>query len=258
MLLFPDEAAKCRAAAESGPEREFRHGVAIVESKRWNRPLDRAARSGRSTPGEREVPSTQMLRYLSRADSLSDRGIQFGILTSGRTWRLYWQAAKSRSEDFFEIDLPGILPLATLAPDLLAPLANEREHWLRVFLLLFGRDSFVAADAQDRTFHLIALDEGRTWEAEVARDLSRLVLGNVFPTLVRSLDAGDRQRPALRTPAYLREVKDGALILLYRLLFLLYAEDRELLPVREGQGVLYPDHSLRKIRREIAGHIDAR
>ena len=257
MLLFPDEAAKGRAAAESGPEREFRHGVAIVESKRWNRPLDRAARSGRGEADEREVPSTQMLRYLSRADALSDRHIQFGVLTNGRIWRLYWQAAKSRSEEFFEIDLPGILPLATLSPDLLAPPASEREHWLRVFLLLFGRDSFVPADGQGRSFHLIALDEGRTWESEVARDLSRLVFGNVFPTLVRSLDAGDRQRPAPRTSAYLRELKEGALILLYRLLFLLYAEDRELLPVRDGEGSLYPDYSLRKIRREIAGRINS-
>lgn len=257
MLLFADAAAKRGAAAETGPEREFRHGVAIVESKRWNRPLDRAARSGRGVPDEREVPSTQMLRYLSRADALSDRRIQFGILTNGRIWRLYWQAAKSRSEEFFEIDLPGMLPLTTPIRDLLAPPETEHEHWLRVFLLLFGRDSFVPDAALGRSFHLIALDEGRTWESEVASDLSRLVFGEVFPTLVRSLDAGDRQRPAPRTPAYLRELKESALILLYRLLFLLYAEDRELLPVRDGGGGLYPDYSLRRIRREIARRIDA-
>ena len=63
-------------------------------------------------------------------------------------------------------------PLRTLLPDLLVPPENERDHWLRVFLLLFGRASFVLTDAQGRSFHLLALDEGRTWESEVAGDLS--------------------------------------------------------------------------------------
>lgn len=254
MLLFPDEAAKRRAGAEPSRERAFRHGVAVAENKRWDRPLDRAARSGRAALDEGEVPSTQMLRYLSRADTLSERRVQFGILTNGRVWRLYWQGARSRSEEFFEIDLPGLLPLRTIPPDLLAPPEAERDHWLRVFLLLFGRASFVAADAQGRSFHLLALDEGRTWESEVARDLSRLVFGQVFPALVRGLDARDPRRPLPRGAAYLRELKDGALVLLYRLLFLLHAEDRELLPVRDGR---YDDYSLRKIREEIARRVDA-
>lgn len=82
------------------------------------------------------MPSTQILRYLSRAEALSDRRIQFGMLTNGRIWRLYYQGAKSRSEEFFELDLPSLLPLP------LAPASAEQDHWLRVFLLLFGRASF--------------------------------------------------------------------------------------------------------------------
>jgi hypothetical protein len=231
MLLFPDVTAKKQAMAEPSPDRRFRHGIAIVENKRWDRPLDRVGTAGRASADEREVPSTQVLRYLSRADTLSERRIQLGVLTNGRLWRLYYQGARSRSEEYLEIDLPSLLP--SIQPDLLGPPEADREHWLRVFLLMFGRESFVSVEDGGRSFHLLALDEGRLWEEAVARDLSRLVFREVFPALVRALDTNNRRRPAIRTAEYLAQLKDAALTLLYRLLFVLYAEDRELLPVRD-------------------------
>ena len=59
-LLFADGAAKDRANRFTDEWKRYGHGLAIVESKRWLRPLDR--RSGRR--GEESAPSTQMLRYL--------------------------------------------------------------------------------------------------------------------------------------------------------------------------------------------------
>ena len=53
----------------------------------------------------------------------------------------------------------------------------------------------------------------------------------------------------------MQEVRDGALILLYRLLFILYAEDRDLLPVRE---LRYDDYGLRKMRDDVGDRIDRR
>ena len=47
------------------------------------------------------------------------------------------------------------------------------------------------------------------------------------------------------------DVRDAALSLLYRLLFILYAEDRELLPVRDER---YDDYGLRMRVRETSGH----
>ena len=47
----------------------------------------------------------------------------------------------------------------------------------------------------------------------------------------------------------MQEVREAALILLYRLLFILYAEDRNLLPVRERR---YDEYGLRdKVRGDI-------
>ena len=51
------------------------------------------------------------------------------------------------------------------------------------------------------------------------------------------------------TPEELSDVYEATLTLLYRLLFLLYAESRDLLPVREGP---YGEASLKKIKEEIA------
>ena len=60
-------------------------------------------------------------------------------------------------------------------------------------------------------------------------------------------------RPTACTPmpATLRAVYDNSLIVLYRLLFVLYAEDRDLLPVRE-RGMYRETYSLYAIKRAVA------
>src|SRR5258708_31650951 len=61
-LLFENDAAKAQANKTREEWRRYEFGLALVESKRWNRPLDR--RSGQR--GEGTAPATQMLRYLLR------------------------------------------------------------------------------------------------------------------------------------------------------------------------------------------------
>ena len=253
MLLFPDPQAKENANAEVEKDKRFPHGVAIVENKRWARPLDRASKGAKKGDEEREVPSSQILRYLSRAETHSDRRIQWGILTNGQVWRLYYQGAKSRSEDYLEIDLSRLLNVPALS-DLLSRARREQQaHWLRVFALMFGRASFVEVGDDHRTFHLLALDEGRLWEERVARSLSDLVFRELFPDLVTALDAADPRQHVPRSHAYLQELKEAALTLLYRLLFVLYAEDRDLLPVRDPR---YDDYGLSPVRDDVARRAD--
>ena len=61
-LLFANATAKAEANAFPQEWKRYGCGLAIVESKRWQRPLDR--QSGQR--GEETAPSTQMLRYLRR------------------------------------------------------------------------------------------------------------------------------------------------------------------------------------------------
>lgn len=237
-ILFANEATKAQANSHAEQWKSYEFGLAVVESKRWGRPLDR--RSG--SRGEELAPSTQMLRYLRRVDDLTSGNLRWGILTNGRSWRLYYQGARSVSEQFFEIDLAAVLGVEGLDGGLFAPGEGEKLHALRVFMLVFGRESFLPSSVDERTFHQRALDEGRFYEERVAESLSSLVFENVFPELVKAIAASAPE-------AQLDEVRNAALILLYRLLFLLYAEDRDLLPVRDPR---YDDYALRdKVREDV-------
>ena len=91
-LLFADDAAKDRANGLAEEWKRYELGLAVVESKRWLRPLDR--RSGGA--GEGIAPSTQMLRYLRRVDDLTSGHLRWGILTNGARWRLYFRGRPVR------------------------------------------------------------------------------------------------------------------------------------------------------------------
>ena len=242
-LLFADDDAKSQANRTPEEWRRYEFGRAIVESKRWNRPLDR--QSGRR--GEETAPSTQMLRYLRRVEDLTTGKLRWGMLTNGNRWRLYYQGARSVSEQFFEIDLAMVLGVAGHDGGLFALSDADRRHWVRVFVLVFGRDAFLGTPSDARTFHQRALDEGRYYEERVAASLSELVFGDIFPRLAREIAAA-------APDAALPDVREAALILLYRLLFILYAEDRDLLPVRDPR---YAEYGLRdKVRGDIGKRMD--
>ena len=242
-LLFTDAAAKDRANGFTEEWKRYEFGLAVVESKRWGRPLDR--RSGRR--GEENAPSTQMLRYLRRVDDLTTGKLRWGILTNGARWRLYYQGARSVSEQFFEVDLAALLNLPGHNEGLFPLTDAARHHGLKVFVLVFRREAFVAGTTDPRTFHQRAIEEGRFYEERVAASLSGLVFGQVFPGLARAIAA---DVPAAPLP----QVREAALILLYRRLFILYAEDRDLLPVRNKR---YDDYALReKVRGDVGQRKD--
>lgn len=224
-LLYADAEAD-RRARTLDPWQRFRHGTALVEAKRWNRPLDREGQ------GDQGVPSTQVMHYLRRAAVVAEGKMPWGILTNGRHWRLYFQNALSVAEDFFEIDLGKVFGLPGCEPDLLdEPL--EPEYAFRLFVLTFGRDVFRPSE-HGRTFHLLAIEEARRWEEKVRKDLADTVFETVFPELIRAIPLSDPDRPDTIEKDYAEEVRQAAMFLLYRLLFVLYAEDRNLLPDERG------------------------
>ena len=260
-LLFANPAQKAAALLEAKDDRRYRHGLAILEAKRWLRPLDRGDGKDAFDP---DAPSSQMLRYLSRIDVASDRAIKWGMLTNGAVWRLYWQDARSRSEEFFEVDVAAALGLAGIQHELGE---IEPTHALRLFYLFFQRSAFLPQswDHTGRSFHAYALNEARLYEEKVSQDLGARVFGEVFPQLADALARGDLhavthpvgygqfKRPQF-TREYLDEVREAALVLLYRLLFLFYAEDRNLLPVKDAR---YAPYSVRRLREQVRDKVDA-
>ena len=144
-------------------------------------------------------------------------------------WRLYDYRARPRATGYFEANLGEILE------------SGDTDR-LRTFYLLFRRDSFEAQEGATVSFLETALAEGRRYEQQVAQDLSAVVFERAFPRLVQALAEHTKREPA--------ELRGPALIFLYRLLFVLYAEDLGLLPVNDSR---YEDYGLRKpVRDDIA------
>ncbi len=242
-LLFADEADKEQANGFVEEWKRYQFGLAVVECKRWLRPLDR--RSG--TPGEVTAPSTQMLRYLRRVDDVTEGKLRWGILTNGARWRLYYQGARSVSEQFLEIDLGRILNVYDKVGASSAVSESEHRHWLAVFILIFRCEAFIPEPSDPRTFHQRSIEKSRFYEERVAGSLSELVFREVFPDLARTMSVAAPEAP-------LAQVRDAALIFLYRLLFILYAEDRDLLPVNDKR---YDDYALRdKVRLDVGRRKD--
>jgi hypothetical protein len=214
-------------------------------------PLDR---SNKSNAVHDRAPSTQMLRYLSRVDVQSEGKMQWGILTNGKLWRLYYTKAKSRSEDYCEIDLADLVEFPSISNGLFTPDTNHHQYILKLFYVLFSPNSFLPTAEEGLSFHEYSLNEGRKWESRVTEKLSETVFQHIYPTLILSIIKYDPQKPTTLTQNYLDEVQHAALILLYRLLFVLYAEDRELLPIHDPK---YQDYGLqKKIRQDIQQKID--
>ncbi|MDE2976671.1 MAG: restriction endonuclease [Acidobacteriota bacterium] len=231
-LLFEDSGSKARAAERSIPDDRYLDALVVQESKRFGLPLDARDRSDRFVIG---TPHGQILRYLATAYSVSDGRIGRGVLTNGRVWRLYDHQARPRANGYFEADLGAILE-------------RGDEDDLRTFLLLFRCGAFVLPEGARASFIDTAIAGGKRYEEGAAEDLSQVVFGDAFPRLLNALAA---QAPE----ADLQEVRGAALIFLYRLLFVLYAEDRGLLPVND---LKYDDYGLRPVRDDIAARSRAR
>ena len=227
-LLFGSADSKNRAAARQNPDDRYGDALVVEESKRFGLPLD--ARDEHDTVRAR-TPHGQILRYLRASEDTSDGGARWGILTSGGVWRLYDRRSRPRATGYFEVDLDDVLQTGA-------------EDELRTFNLLFRRDSFVRRAGATDTFLERALEEGRRYERQVARDLSRVVFERAFPGLAQALAGGGGRD--------LAQVRQAALVLLYRLLFVLYAEDRGLLPVNDTG---YDDYGL---RTPVRDHVNRR
>ena len=255
--FFADSDAFARADATQDAEPRLAHAIAIGDAKAWSVDFDQ--RGSGAQPGE--TAAGQALRYLLRAQIASNRSVQFALLANGRIWRLYYAGAKSMLDGYYEVDLAEILGLpGTQASPLRRGAegeddASRRAREFAIFAFVFRRAAFLPDPALDnRTFHAFALDEGRKWEARVRADLSEVVFRDVFPGLIRGLTSGDASAPKPLTVEYLAEAREAALTLLYRLLFALYAEDRDLLPAHHSQ---YRKYSLSTLRDEVAADIDA-
>ena len=173
------------------------------------------------------APSYRVCRALSHA--------KWVILTNGRLWRLYSSRVSSTSTNYFEIDLDGV--------------SSENDPRLQYFVSLFSASSVVPREGEDGVSDLDSIyDEGIRHATEIEDDLrSKIFEGKLFLNLVRAILSHDVEKEY--SQAELDQAKATALRLLYRLLFVLYAESRDLLPIHDSR---YRTISLDSLRKDLS------
>lgn len=243
--LFDSSTAKAEANRYLGQDHPFYSRVrAIAEAKYWGRPLSQKDTSERNTWKRESNPSYQMVSYL-----VGTR-VPWGILTNGRTWRLYSREVSSTASEFYEVDLGLLLDFL---PDEASPSAEQLDQFRR-WWLFFRRDSFVP-DAQGRSF-LARVHEGSgAYARRISDKLKELVFEEVVPEIAGGFVAYRHLQVGISAESEesLSLIYAATLSLLYKLLFLLYAEARRLLPVGHPG---YDEQSLSTLAREAADRID--
>jgi len=209
--LFPDEETERRVAAGNSTE-IFRASASVVEAKKAGHSLDQVSKS--ETPGW--FPSEQIQDYLRSAKDNAGRFFDWAVLTNGDEWRLYCEQATRDSHFAFYL----------FRDNTFCPLEE-----FRLFVALFRPQAFERAEGKCLLDGFRA--ESLTHQEALETNLRRRVFN-----VLEELAAGYYFNPenGLKEED-LPAVYDTSLIFLYRLLFVLYAESRGLLPARSfGPG----------------------
>jgi hypothetical protein len=175
------------------------------------------------------------------------------IVTNGRQWRLYSRHAHSRATNFYEVDLVEAL-IASGDTD---PNEAFRYWWLFFRAAAFSPRPTAVAGGSGQGLRaecwLDSIAEGsREYAKQLGERLKERIFVSIFPHLAQGFLEDRKRRLALArqpTDAELDDLFEATLTLLYRLLFLLYAESRDLLPIREAA---FRQASLTKIKEDVA------
>jgi hypothetical protein len=205
-LLFDSQDRADSTFASGGDP--YADSLALLEAKKWALPLD-------VPKGREKSPHQQTRDYL--ADS--PEGMTWALLSSGREWRLYQR--HDRASTYFSFDLG---PVLDFPPDDPAAEAAAFETF-RIFHALFRRAALVPDGAGLRPVDL-ARAGALAFKEEVERNLREQVFACVEILGHGFLDRVQNQLSKDDLPA----IYENALVLLYRLLFVLNAEARGLLP----------------------------
>ena len=156
------------------------------------------------------IPSMQAVAEL--------RNHEWVMLTNGRIWRMYSSKVSSASTNYFEVDLEQ-------ADDV-------KDARIRYFVAIFGAKSL---HTKNNVSQLDVIHEGSVaYASELEANMRNEIFdGDMFTMLVRGVLDHDKDKEYSRSE--LDSAKRMAIRILYRLLFILYAESRYLLPVDHSE-----------------------
>lgn len=219
--LFVGSDVEARAlTSEIYTPSQISHALAVGDAKRWGVNLDQSA------PNQRN-PAQQIDEYLRYSE------LTWGILTDGRYWRLYHRDT-SKYNSYYAVDLEDLIQ------------KNNTDAFM-YFYAFFRLEAFtsgwlakVLAGSEDFAQKLTDKLEDEVYEA-----LELIAQGFL-----------DYRRNRLKPDAAtLRLIYEQSLVLLYRLLFIFYAESREILPLNQNPEYTN-QRGLAAIKRSVAHMTD--
>lgn len=228
-------------AADNGPMLRLSENV-VCFAYHWMRSLDTKDENDPSRPDD--IPAVRVVTEFEKTSA------QWAILTNGKQWRIYCARAHGRHANFYEVDFR----------EMLADRPGEQGEQgdgesFRYFWLMLRAEAFKPGPEQDGKPGPSFLDRLFDGSREYAKALGERLKERVFETIFPHFAEGFIANMKAAQPGHeftdeeLNDVFRATLTLLYRLIFLLYAESRDLLPVTEAN---YFEVSLRKLAKEIA------
>lgn len=222
--LFPDKATKDKAYRKLN-DNDYSQCIGVADAKYWERELDLTKSNDRDT-FTNQNPSFQIVSYLTATQQ------KWGILTNGRLWRLYYIKSHLPLGNYYQIDLLQLLE---------AP-----EEALKYFYLLFRKEALVP-QIDGKSFLDRVFEESNDYAIELETDIKERAY-DVVELICKGFAAGFA--PDQLNEQTLKDIYGNSLILLYRLLFVFYAEARELLPLTSSPSYR-EKYSIHKLTHEI-------
>jgi hypothetical protein len=216
--------------------------------------------------------------------ALRERKLNWGILTDGSTWRLYSTKSAKPYEDHVELDLATALQSSdetayalferffhaeSFVPIERSDYDEEKSKRLKAAGLKAKRQKRATTDDEEKPdadgqtdadkereagIYLCRLDlDGEISEAILEARVKEPLLAqvdNVLRYICNGFIADTPRTGAAYTEEERREVFESSVKLLYRCLFLFYAEARRLLPSEERHADIYEPHSIQALCRE--------
>ena len=207
---------------------------AICESKAWGKTLD----TGKADRDQN--PHHQLQDYLSTLR------VRFGFLTNGRIWRVYDTDKITAKKTYIQFDLEAICGLED---------STERAEALALFAFFFGRHTYVppVVPGQASAIEKV-LAESADFTLAVEENLKAVIYGyagedSLFEIMGRAIHKANPK-------ASMESVYENSVVLLFRLLFVVYFEDKnyELL----ARHPFYKRYSLGEIYQNLPAKPDAR
>jgi hypothetical protein len=214
----------------------YENAIGILEAKAWKKDLEKKTATGDPSTDDSN-PTKQIVSYLI------ENKPQWGILTNGKKWRLVNRDASDRLDTYYEVDIENLLTSDGTK--------KERLEEFKYFYIFFRKQAFQGNEGDKLLDEL--LDESLRYAEDIGEDLEENIyealewISRGFIEIKKNKERGIEEEP-------IEKIHEHSLILLYRILFVLYADSRGILGNPGEQQ--YDNYSINSLIDEVTTKLD--